>query len=123
MLLSQDKNINGYVIRSYTPGKIIINETTYTQSLVLSPNLLIDTWSPQRIQDLTNADLQLIVEQRPEVVLLGTGKSQHFPSLEILAVFIENNLGYEIMDTAAACRTYNLLMSEGRHVVAGLLIA
>jgi uncharacterized protein len=122
MLLSQDKNLNGNIIRSYTPGSITINETVYTQSLVLSPSQLIPNWRPQNINQLTSQDLQVLIEQNPEVVLLGTGKTQHFPPLEVLSILIENKLGYEIMNTAAACRTYNLLMSEARHVVAGLLI-
>ncbi|HVV68384.1 MAG TPA: Mth938-like domain-containing protein [Gammaproteobacteria bacterium] len=122
MLLRQDKNLTGNIVRSYTPGKIVINATTYTQSVVLSPSLLIEHWSPQNIMQLKAEDLQVLVEQNPEVVLLGTGEKQYFPEVETLVVLIKKGVGFEIMDTAAACRTYNLLMSEGRNVVAGLVI-
>src|ERR1700738_2420367 len=106
MLLAQDKNLTGNVIRSYTPGKIVINEASYTQSVVLSPTLLIEHWPPQHISQLKSEDFQVLAEQSPEVVWLGTGEKQHFPETEILAILIQKGIGFEIMDTAAACRTY-----------------
>ena len=122
MLLNEEKHTGKYIIHSYKPGKVVINDREYINSVILSPIELIADWPPQSIQELTEADLEVMVLQRPELILLGTGEKQHFPAITLLRVFIEKNIGYEIMDTGAACRTYNLLISENRKVVAGLLI-
>lgn len=64
----------------------------------------------------------MILEMQPEVVLIGTGHSLRFPEPHLLAPVIRQGLGYEVMDTQAACRTYNILANESRNVVAALLI-
>jgi uncharacterized protein len=122
MQFSQDENQGKYFIRSYKPGAITINQTLYPHSVILTSDTLIPDWPPQTIDMLTREDLLLVAQQKPEVVLLGTGKKQHFPSAALLSPLIEHNLGFEVMDTAAACRTYNTLVAEGRRVVAALII-
>jgi uncharacterized protein len=122
MQLSQDPNHGKFYIRSYSPGKIVVNNHSYDRSIVLTSTRLIDDWSPQQINQLKPADFTDIAQENPEVVLLGTGRQQHFPPAAIMATLIEHNIGYEIMDTAAACRTYNVLVAEGRKVTAALLI-
>lgn len=122
MQLSQDPNHGKFYIHSYSPGKIRVNDQSYTHSIVLTSTQLIDDWPPQHINQLKPSDFTTIAQVNPEVVLLGTGKQQHFPPAAMMATLIEHNIGYEIMDTAAACRTYNVLVAEGRNVIAALLI-
>lgn len=110
------------IIRAYTPGEIRIKADKYTHSMVLSANKLIADWPLTDITALTESHLDAILDQDPELILLGTGARFIFPSAEKLRPIIERGIGYEIMDTAAACRTYNVLVAEARHVVAGLII-
>lgn len=121
MELTEDHNQGKYQIRSYTPGSVTINEEIYTQSVLLSMNELV-LWKPQTFAELASEDFQTIAEQMPEVVILGTGEHQQFPHLSILAPLINKNIGVEVMDTAAACRTFNVLAAEGRNVLAALLL-
>lgn len=118
--LTLDPPQGEYRIRSYQPGAILINEITYSKSLIISANTLINKWNPQSIMELTSNDWQAVLDLKPTIVLLGTGATIVFPEISCLAPLIERNIGYEIMDTAAACRTYTVLSAEDRHVVAAL---
>jgi uncharacterized protein len=110
------------LIRTYTVGQIIVNQDSYTRSLVVLPGQVIADWPPQAFEELALAHLAALVTLSPELVILGTGRRQRFPHAELLAPLIEARLGWEVMDTGAACRTYNILMSEGRNVAAALLM-
>jgi len=103
-------------------GQIIVNQDSYTRSLVVLPGQVIADWPPQAFEELALAHLAALVTLRPELVILGTGRRQRFPRAELLAPLVEAGLGWEVMDTGAACRTYNILMSEGRNVAAALLM-
>lgn len=122
MLLSQDTDRGDYIIQRYEPGKIVVNDKTYTQSLIISAKQLIDDWQPQSISQLENTHLDAILEMSPEIVLLGTGKLLQFPEPSLLAIFASRNIGVEVMDTGAACRTFRVLVAEGRKAAAALLI-
>ncbi|MDH5571682.1 MAG: Mth938-like domain-containing protein [Gammaproteobacteria bacterium] len=93
-----------------------------TQSIILSGQGLICNWPPATLAQLTMEHIDIISSLEPELVLLGTGARLQFPVSEILAPLHQRGIGLEIMDTAAACRTFNILMSEGRKVAAALLI-
>lgn len=108
-------------IRAYDTEKIQVNDDVFTQSIIISPTL-IKLWKPQNIDQLTVAEVEIIAALQPEIVLIGTGVKLTFPASAILAPLTQQNIGVEIMTTAAACRTYDILMSEGRNVVAGLII-
>jgi uncharacterized protein len=110
------------LIRTYTVGQIIVNQDSYTRSLVVLPGQVIADWPPQAFEELALAHLAALVTLSPELVILGTGRRQRFLRAELLAPLIEARLGWEVMDTGAACRTYNILMSEGRNVAAALLM-
>jgi uncharacterized protein len=110
------------LIRTYTVGQIIVNQDSYTRSLVVLPGQVIADWPPQAFEELALAHLAALVTLSPELIILGTGRRQRFPRAELLAPLIEAGLGWEVMDTGAACRTYNILMSEGRNVAAALLM-
>lgn len=122
MLLHEEKSTSPHIIKSYQPGSLVINDLSYNKSLIISYNQLITDWAPQDINELTNQDLEILLQLKLEVVLIGTGSKQHFLSAAILAPLIRGNLGHEVMDTAAACRTFNLLASDGRKVAAALII-
>ncbi len=122
MQLTQDYGHGQYQIRSYEPGKIIINEQTYTQSLIVTFTTLIHPWRPQTLSELKPEDFAIVLEQDPEVFLLGTGKQLVFPASQLFENFNAKQIGVEVMDTAAACRTFNVLCAEDRRVVAALLL-
>jgi len=110
------------LIRAYAGGQIIVNQDSYTRSLIVLPGQVIADWPPQAFEELAVAHLTALVPLRPELVILGTGQRQRFPRAELLAPLAEAGIGWEVMDTGAACRTYNILMGEGRNVAAALLM-
>jgi uncharacterized protein len=122
MQFTLDMGEGANFIRSYEKGKITINNTTYHASLIVGPETIISDWSPQKFSDLTMNDLEIIKNLQPEVVLLGTGAQLHFLPQTMEYLFIQQGIGIEVMTTAAACRTYNVLMAEHRKVIAGLII-
>jgi uncharacterized protein len=91
--------------------------------VIVSAARLIADWRPQHIGELTAADLEPALALEPQVLLLGSGARQVFPSPELLAQLYAARIGFEVMDTSAACRTYNVLVGEGREVAAALIIA
>ncbi len=122
MHITLETNNNSYHIRGYAAGDILINETHYHRSLIVSPLQLITDWPPQSNAELTEESFNIVMELEVEVVIFGSGEHLQFPSPKILAPFAEKGIGVEVMNTRAACHTYNVLMSEGRKVVAALLI-
>lgn len=121
MQISLDTHSANYQIRAYEAHRIKVNNAWITHSFIITPNQLINPWRPESIIDLKISDIEQITGLNSEVVLLGTGTKLYFPNPELLAPLYALQVGVEIMDTAAACRTYNVLMSEGRNVVAALL--
>jgi uncharacterized protein len=111
-----------YFIRAYEPGRIRINQESYSSSLIVSPRALHPDWPVSHPDQLRREHLHSILELKPELVLIGTGARLQFPPASILQDLVASAIGYEVMDTAAACRTYNVLMSERRLVVAGLIL-
>ena len=101
---------------------VAVNGTRHSRSLLVMPLELIADWPPSHAQSLTAAHLDAVLALQPEVVLLGTGARLLFPPADVLRPMIEGGIGYEVMDTSAACRTYNILMAEGRRVLAALII-
>lgn len=109
------------VIRAYAPGQVTVNHEIYHGSLIVTPER-VERWAPGDFEGLEGAHFERLLAFGPEVVIVGTGARLHFPRAEVLSPLIEAGIGYEIMDTGAACRTYNILMSDGRRVVAALLM-
>lgn len=121
MRFSEALSSGGFSIRAYAPGLIQVGERRFEQSLVVMPHRLLEDWPPRRPQDLTPEHLDLVLELEPEIILLGTGASLVFPDPACQARAARLRVGVEVMDTGAACRTYNILMAEGRRVAAALL--
>jgi len=108
-------------IRSVSDKGIHIADRLYPGPLVLSAQELVSPWPVERIEDLDEQSLAPVFRLQPEVVLVGTGPAQNFPSPELMMCFYRRQVGVEFMSTPAACRTFNVLVSENRNVVAALL--
>lgn len=106
----------------YGDGYVEVNRTRHQASLVVSGERLITDWPVVDVEGLAADHMAAIVALRPEVVLLGTGAKLCFPSHALLAPLYKAGIGVEVMDTPAACRTYNILQGEGRNVLAALII-
>ena len=113
---------SGNLIASYEPGRILVGTRAYTNGLIVSPERIVTPWGPDSVKDLEAEHLQALLELEPQVVIIGTGQRQVFPDPRAYIAALQTGLGVEIMDTGAACRTYNILMSEGREVAAGLIM-
>ena len=111
-----------HLITGYGPGWVQINELRHSVSLILTPAQMLAPWPVESLDALGPEHFRSVVDIAPEILLLGTGAKLRFPPVPCLELLIEANIGYEIMDTAAACRTYNILMAEGRSVAAALII-
>lgn len=122
MKFTEDYATGVNVVRSYDSSGITINTKSYSQSLVVSSNSLIENWPLQQISDLNTETLDLILELKPEVIVIGTGSKLEFPSPQTYSNIINQGIGIEFMDSGAACRTYNILISENRRVVAGIIL-
>jgi len=120
--LELDENHAIYQIKAFKPGFIQINERIFTKSLIVSPQQLLENWSPQTVDELTSEAFTPIVSLKPNILLIGTGSKLIFPALELYGDLINQGIGVEVMDTSAACRTYNALSAENRNVVAALII-
>jgi len=122
MKFAEDHNSARYKITAYDRDSIGINGRLHTQSLILSPMELITDWEPESYRDLRADHLDALYQLGAEVILLGTGEKQIFPDKSVLKRLSQGNTGFEIMDTPAACRTFNIIMAEGRTVVAALFL-
>ncbi len=109
-------------LRGFSAGRLSIGERHYADGVILSGATLLEERLPPAAAGLSRGHGELILELEPEIVLVGTGQRQVFPDREFLGIFLSRGVGVEVMDTGAACRTYNVLIAEGRHVVAALLV-
>ena len=123
MPLTEDNtSIGSYYIRAYDAESVTINETLYTSSVIVSPFKIITDWGPKFLEDVKPEHFQTVLSLNPKVVIFGTGKRFIFPVQEQVRLPLQKRIGIEFMDTGAACRTYAALMSEGRKIVAALII-
>ena len=122
MKLHADIHSGQNTVTAYGSGFVAINGRRYERSLIVTPDSLDPEWPPTRLDDLKAEHLTALAASICDVVLLGTGARQRFPSPATLKPMIDAGIGVEVMDTAAACRTYNVLMAEGRKVVALLIV-
>ncbi|HTS84448.1 MAG TPA: Mth938-like domain-containing protein [Usitatibacter sp.] len=106
----------------YGEGYVLVGGKRHAASLVVSADRVIEDWPAASVDALAADHLAAIVELGPEIVLLGTGGAFRFPDAALLAPLYKAGIGVEVMDTPAACRTYNILLAEGRNVVAALIV-
>jgi uncharacterized protein len=112
----------GNTVTAHGDGYIAINGERYSGSLIVQPEAIDTEWQAASAAALTPTHIEHLLATGAEILILGTGKRQQFPSLTILKPVIAAGRTVDVMDTSAACRTYNILMSEGRTVAAALII-
>ena len=108
-------------IRSATDEGILINDKLHTGALLVSADNLIENWPLASADELSEELVRPILELKPDLFILGTGSVQVFPDPKISWLLLSAGIGMEVMTTPAACRTFNVVMSEGRNAVAALL--
>ena len=127
MKLHLDPISGSNAITGHGLGFVTINGNNIDHPVIVLPDKIIDPWhitsTPANAKSLCVADFAAVLALKPELVVFGSGAKFQFPLTTILAAFSTARIGFEVMDTPAACRTYNVLMSEGRQIAAALLIA
>jgi uncharacterized protein len=109
-------------VTGYDAAGVEINAQRYEFSLIVMPETPPRPWDVARFEDLTAGHFEQIAEDSPDVVILGTGERQRFVHPRLIASLAGKRVGVECMDSHAACRTYNILMGEGRKVTLALII-
>ena len=109
------------LVTGYGADHVLVNKERHDGNLVVLAQKLVEGWAPGGFAGLTEADFAAIPPLGADIVLIGTGARQRFPKPALLRPLIEARIGFEVMDLAAACRTYNILVSESRAVALALL--
>jgi uncharacterized protein len=113
---------NGNVVTGLGPGWVRIGATEYRENLVLTSETIVTGWAASGFEQLADGDFADLIAHQPEVVLFGAGPTIRFPHPRLTRALTDARIGFEVMDTPAACRTFNILAAEGRSVVAALLL-
>ena len=108
-------------MRSLGEKGIRVGDDYINKALILSEQELITDWGVAKVADINEESLQAVFDLLPELVIIGTGEKQVFLAPPVQTLFFTRNIGFEVMTTDAACRTFNVLVTEGRKVVAALL--
>ena len=111
-----------YLLRGISADGVLVNDKTLNRSFILTPHELVEDWRPGSSLELVPEDMQALLDLNPVLVILGTGTRQQFPSAAVMAASLTRGIGIEVMDNAAAARTFNVLATEGRKVVAGFIV-
>ena len=111
------------VFTGYGPDHVEVNRERFDFNVLVSPDRPVTAWAPAGFAALSREDFAALLELKPEIVLLGTGRSIRFPHPRLTADLTAARIGVDVMDFQAACRTYNVLAAEGRLVVAALILA
>ncbi|BDX21878.1 hypothetical protein TUM22923_11990 [Polynucleobacter sp. TUM22923] len=122
MKLQSDPHSGINTITGYGDGYVEINKTPYSHAVLVSSGGGILDWPVTTFDDLTATDFSQMASLKPELILIGTGKRQRFPKPELLKTLIDAKIGFEVMDSQAACRTYNILVGESRQVLLALIV-
>lgn len=122
MELSRDPAAHPHVVASCADGAVRLGAGLFRSSLIVARELLLADWSPPAPEALTLEHFEPVLGLAPDVLILGTGARQCLPSPALYAAFAARGIGLEVMDNAAACRTYNVLFGEYRAVVLALML-
>lgn len=123
MQLSHELPDYAYSLRAADGHSAKVNDRVLVASFILAPNILIEDWQVGDSTTLVPDAMSPLLALNPELVLLGTGDRQVFPSAAVMAACLTQGIGIEVMANAAAARTFNVLAGEGRRVVAGFLLS
>jgi len=113
---------SGNIVTGLGAGWVRIGATEYRENLVLTPETIVTGWAASGFDGLSDSDFAKLLPHKPDVVLFGAGPSIRFPHPRLTRALTDARVGLEVMDTPAACRTFNILAAEGRSVVAALLL-
>lgn len=113
---------SSFVVAALGTDWIRIGTTEYRDNIILTPDAVIPGWAPDGFSALAEEAFAGLRQYDPEIVLLGTGARQQFPHAGLVRALTAARIGVEPMDTRAACRTFNILVAEGRRVVAALIV-
>lgn len=122
MKFSEDAGVGIHRIDAYAAGRIVVSGRDYHTGLIVTPQQVVEGWGPAEPAGLAAQHIAALLDLEPQVVVIGTGAVQVFPPPALYALAHGRGVGLEVMDTGAACRTYNILVGEGRRVAAGLMI-
>ena len=121
MKFTLESNAAVNLITAYGGGEIVLRERTLRGSVIVTPTEVIENWGVSSIAELDVSALEPVLALAPDLIVLGTGERLRFPPSGLRTQVTVRGVGLEVMDTAAACRTYNVLVLEGRKVVAALI--
>ncbi len=122
MRLDLDRPAGINVINAVSPGEICVGNRVIRTSVIIGADDIIPDWPVSSMRDVDKDSLAPVLALAPDILLLGTGRTLAFPDRELHADILARNIGLEVMDTSAACRTYNILVAEGRRVIAALIV-
>jgi uncharacterized protein len=122
MQLIHDRAEGYFFVRAVRPDAIVVIDRELRSSFLVAPDQVIEGWPAMDVDNLDDEAVQAILAVDPEVVILGSGNRQRFPDRKLLLPLMGRGIGVEVMDNAAAARTYNLLAAEGRRVVAAFIL-
>lgn len=110
------------IFSGYGDGYVLINQIRHEKNMIVFPDQLIEHWPLASVAALSHEHFDEILARKPEIILLGTGAQLRFPDYTLMARILQTRTGFEVMDTPAACRTYNILVEEGRQVAAAIIL-
>lgn len=122
MKFQAEDNQAAYTVSAHGPGFVEINRVRFEAGVCVSGDSAPEPWGEHGFAALTERDFARLAERRPELVIVGTGATQRFAPPTLLRALIQRGIGFEFMNTAAACRTYNVLVGEGRRALAALVV-
>lgn len=111
-----------FFLRGADGVQALVNDRVVHDSFIIAPDALIEDWAVHDAATMGASDLAPLLALEPELAVLGTGARQVFPPPEAMAACLTRGIGIEVMDNAAAARTYSVLAAEGRRVVAGFIL-
>jgi len=123
MQLSHELPDYAYTLRAASGRSATVNDKVLDASFIVAPDRLLENWPVAAGKALTVADLEPVLALGPEVILLGTGDRQVFPSAQVLGYCLSRGVGLEVMTNPSAASTYNVLAGEGRKVAAAFMLA
>jgi uncharacterized protein len=123
MKMQPDRLEGANLISRLEGSRLWVHQTGFEGSVLVPHRGPVQAWGPQRFEDLRADHFGAALGLKPELVILGTGSHLRFPAPALWHALMEARVGFEAMDTGAACRTFNVLASEGRAVLAALILA
>lgn len=122
MKFTEHRDISVLTVKNYQPGEVKVNDMIFTESFYMTQKTYHENWPCKSIDELSIELLDRLLEEKPEVIILGTGEQQHFPDPKLFVHCTSKGIGLEVMTNDAACRTYDVLTTEDRDVVLALIL-